>query len=77
MQLTVEINMEQLIQIIKNLPLDQKVKIKSELDDMMIKKKKQEGVEFQKFLLKGPVMTGSQYQQFKENRKKMNQWRNM
>ena len=60
--------------MIKNLPSDQKMKIKSELDDII---GKQEKADFQKFLLNGPIMTDSQYRQFKENRKKINQWRSM
>jgi len=75
MQLTVDLNIEQLIQILKNLPADQKRRIKAELLDTETRKNQIEKSEFQNFLLKGPIMSDSQYQQFKENRKRMNQWR--
>jgi hypothetical protein len=75
MQLTVDLNIDQLIQVLKKLPIEQKKRIKAELNDLETKKNLIEKSEFQKFLLKGPVMTDTEYKQFKENRKKMNQWR--
>jgi len=75
MQLTVDVNIDQLIQMIKLLPVNQIAKIKSELDEKIMHKEKQERIEFQKFLIHGPIMTDLQYKQFKDNRKKMNQWR--
>ena len=75
MQLTVDINIDQLIQILKNLPDNQKAKIKSELNEISLSGIKQERSNFQEFLLQGPTMTDVQYKQFKDNRKKMNQWR--
>lgn len=75
MQLTVDFNIDQLIQILKKLPEDQKKRIKAELIDQETKNRKIEKSEFQKFLFKGPVMSDLQYKQFKENRKRMNQWR--
>jgi hypothetical protein len=75
MELTVDLNIDQLIQVIKKLPPHQKSRIKAELNDIEIEKKQIEKSEFQKFLLKGPVMSDLQYSQFKENRKQMNQWR--
>jgi len=75
MQLTVDFNIDQLIQVIKKLPAHQKDRIKAELNDKAIRKRQLGKSEFQKFLLKGPVMSDAEYNQFKENRKKMNQWR--
>ncbi len=75
MQLTVDLNIDQLIQVLKKLPIEQKKRIKDELNDLETKKNLIEKSDFQKFLLKGPVMTDAEYKQFKENRKKMNQWR--
>jgi hypothetical protein len=77
MQLTVDLNIDQLIQVIKKLPSHQKDRIKAELNDKATRKKRTEKSEFQKFLLKGPVMSDTEYNQFKENRKKMNQWRTL
>lgn len=75
MQLSVDLNIDQLIQVLKKLPAHQKNRIEAELNDARTEKIQIEKSEFQKFLLKGPVMSDSQYNQFKENRKKMNQWR--
>lgn len=75
MQLTVDVNIEQLIQLIKNLPEKQKAKIKSELFETSSQGVNQEKVDFQKLLLSGPSMSDSQYSEYLENRKRMNQWR--
>ena len=76
MQLTVDIKYEQLINIIRHLPPNQLEKIKSDLENIVAVDKSETGkTDFQKFLLKGPVMTDVQYSAFKENRKAFNQWR--
>jgi len=76
MQLTVDIKYEQLIDIIRNLPANQLAKIKSDLENTVAVNKSGTGkTDFQKFLLKGPVMSHDQYSAFKENRKAFNQWR--
>jgi len=74
MQLTVNIQYDQLINIIRHLPANQIAKIKSDLENIE-SVLKIEKTDFQKFLLKGPVMSDSQYEEFKENRKAFNQWR--
>ena len=76
MQLTVEIPYEQLIDIIRHLPPNQRAKIKADLElSADVNDAAQEKTEFQEFLLKGPVMSDEQYSAFKENRKAFNQWR--
>jgi Ca2+-binding EF-hand superfamily protein len=76
MQLTVNIQYEQLIKIIRRLPANQRAKLKSDLDNNIDESKSEtEKTDFQKFLLKGPVITDDQYDAFKENRKAFNQWR--
>ena len=76
MQLTVNIQYEQLIKIIRHLPANQHARLKSDLDDNIAESKSEtERAEFQNFLLKGPIMTDAQYDAFKENRKVFNQWR--
>lgn len=77
MQLTVDLNIDQLIQVLKKLPAYQKERIKAELNDAKTEKNQIEKSAFQKFLLNGPVMSDSEFHQFKENRKKMNQWRTL
>jgi len=76
MQLTVDIPYEQLINIIRHLPANQLVKLKSDLEHAVAENNTEiEKINFQKFLLKGPVMSDVQYLAFKENRKAFNQWR--
>lgn len=76
MQLTVDIQYEQLIDIIRHLPANQLAKIKSDLENTVTVDKVETGkTYFQEFLLKGPVMSDVQYSAFKENRKTFNQWR--
>ncbi len=74
MQLTVNIQYEQLINIIRHLPANQLAKIKSDLENT-ITVSETEKTDLQKFILKGPVMSDNQYEAFKENRKAFNQWR--
>lgn len=76
MQLTIGIPYEQLIDIIRHLPVNQLAKIKSDLENTVVINKDETGkTELQEFILKGPVMTDVQYSVFKENRKAFNQWR--
>ena len=76
MQLTVDIPYEQLIEIIRHIPPNQRAKIKADLElSSDVNDAAQEKTEFQEFLLKGPVMSDEQYSAFKENRKAFNQWR--
>lgn len=76
MQLTVNIQYEQLIDIIRHLPANQIAKIKADLENsVVISKSEFEKTDFQKFLLQGPVMSDSQYDAYKDNRKALNQWR--
>jgi hypothetical protein len=76
MQLTVDIKYEQLIDIIRHLPANQRARIKSDLENTVFLNGAETGKsEFQEFLLNGPVMSDIQYAAFKENRKAFNQWR--
>ena len=76
MQLTVDIPYEQLINIIRHLPANQRAKIKSDLEHgVAVNNAETEKTNFQEFLLKGPVMSDVQYSAFKENRKAFNKWR--
>ena len=76
MQISVNIQYEQLINIIRHLPANQIAKIKSDLNtDYSDTKEEIEKTDFQKFLLNGPIMSSSLYKIYKENRKAMNLWR--
>jgi len=76
MELNLNIEYEQLLFLIKQLPANQIAKLKTEIDDnFILVKSKDEISDFQQFLLNGPVMTEGQYDAFLENRKHFNQWR--
>lgn len=75
MQLTVNIQYNQLISILKNLPANQLAKVKSEIENIEIVSNTNIS-DFQKFILEGPVMSDEQYNTFKEHRKSFNKWRN-
>lgn len=76
MELKVDIPYDQLLTLIKQLPAVKILQLKSDLSDSFIEKKaKLEISDFQNFLLKGPVMTDDQYEQFHKNREQINIWR--
>ena len=69
----VEIGFNELLHAIQQLPESQRAILQDEL-----KKKEQPKIDitdFQKFLLNGPVMSDEEYKNFKETRKRLNQWR--
>jgi len=71
--LKVEIGFNELLHAIQQLPESQRAILQDEL-----KKKEQPKIDitdFQKFLLNGPVMSDEEYKNFKETRKRLNQWR--
>ena len=75
MELSVNINIEQLIQLIRKLPLSERERVLNELE-----KHSQEGVKntrksFKNFLLKAPIMSDEEHKQFVENRKRLIKWR--
>ena len=73
MELKVEIGFNELLHAIQQLPESQRAILQDEL-----KKKEQpktDITDFQKFLLNGPVMSDEEYKNFKETRKRLNQWR--
>jgi len=73
MELKVEIVFNELLHAIQQLPESQRAILQDEL-----KKKEQPKIDitdFQKFLLNGPVMSDEEYKNFKETRKRLNQWR--
>lgn len=76
MELNFNIEYEQLLFLIKQLPANQIEKLKNDIEiTYKFVQKEQEISEFQKLLLNGPVMSKEQYDTFLENRKHFNQWR--
>ncbi|MEL7117813.1 MAG: hypothetical protein AAFO07_00170 [Bacteroidota bacterium] len=76
MELKLKIGYKELLELIKQLPASQLIKLKAELSDDLIEEKSQnEQQSFQELLLNGPVMEEQQYQQFLDHRNSFNQWR--
>lgn len=76
MELNLNIEYEQLLFLIKQLPEEQIEKLKKDIEiTYRFEQSENEISEFQKFLLDGQVMSEEQYNSFLENRKQFNQWR--
>jgi len=76
MELTVNVGYAQIMDLVRQLPANQIVKIKKELPENYIQTKaKSEISDFQKFILRGPVMSDEQYMNFKQQRYHLNLWR--
>ncbi len=75
MEFTIDLKFNQLLEIIKKLPLAQKKKLKIELEAELSESKAKDYSEFQDFLLKGPTMSEEQYTEYKNNRERLNKWR--
>ncbi len=76
MELTIDIRYEQLLAAIKKLPAAKINQLKSVLDEGFIYEKATEDLsDFQSYLLKGPVMSADQFEQYHRDRKHFNQWR--
>jgi hypothetical protein len=72
MQLTVNIN--QLIELIRQLPEKDFMRVRAELENKDVREISNRE-QFRQLLLRGPVMTDTEYQRYEENRKTMNAWR--
>jgi hypothetical protein len=68
-----DIGFDQLLKVIKQLPAAKIRQLKLELSDTFIGKES-DMTDFQKLLLTGPVMDDEQYAEFKETRKRMQEW---
>lgn len=76
MELKLNIGYEELIELVKQLPLNQIQKLKADLALIMITNEMEDEMsDFQEFLLQGPVMDDDQYQDFLSDRKYFNAWR--
>jgi len=75
MELKADIEYEELLKVIKNLPDDKITQLKADLSTIQSQNKKPLTA-FQELLLKGPVMDDEQYKAYKENRAHFNKWRN-
>jgi hypothetical protein len=76
MDLTVNIGFAEVLKLVKQLPASKIMELQGIINrDFISKKAKQEITSFQEFLLKAPVMSDKQFEQFNENRKTFSQWR--
>lgn len=76
MELKLNIGYQELIDLIKQLPVNQIRKLKAELTLITAENDMEKGMsDFQELLLKAPVMDDDQYQDFLSNRKYFNAWR--
>ena len=76
MELKLRISYAELFELVKQLPASQILQLKSDLAGKSLPgQTKIDKAEFKALLLKGPVMSEEQYQQFLQTRNWMNQWR--
>lgn len=75
MQVSIDVNLEQLLLLIKNLPEEQLIKIQEEINKTLRVKTSEKKADYLEMLIQAPTMSEEQYQQYKENRKSFNQWR--
>jgi hypothetical protein len=76
MDLTVKIGYDEILDLVKQLPASKIKQLQAVINqDFISKKAKQEISTFQEFLLKGPVMSDEQLEQFNENRNAFSLWR--
>lgn len=72
MQVQVDIGFDQLIKIVKTLPLGKLKQLKEEIEK---EAKTDKSNEFERLLLNGPTATKKQLETIVKNRKAINQWR--
>jgi hypothetical protein len=76
MQVSIEINIEQLLFLIKKLPEDQLLIIQDEINNALYNKTSEEKkADYLKTILEAPIMSKDQFVAFKENRKRFDLWR--
>jgi hypothetical protein len=77
MEVKMNIEYPQLLELIKQMPVNQLNKLIVDVKSILENERKVENTTtFQEFLLKAPTMSKEQYEVFKENRKLLSQWRN-
>jgi hypothetical protein len=73
MHVQTEIDFNDLLRIVKNLPQKQLVLLKKEIEENSLKNARREN--FKDFLLKGPTFSKKQLENIAKTRKAINQWR--
>lgn len=75
MEIRLNIGYEQLIAIINQLPIDEVNKLKAEIERISSEKNIENVNDLESLIADGPVMSDEKYNEFEENRKNFNQWR--
>jgi hypothetical protein len=76
MEVTLNLEYRQILDIVRQLPVNQIERIKRELNENFSQTKTTSEIsDFQKFILTGPVMSDGQHQIFKQQREQFNSWR--
>ena len=76
MKLNIDIQFDELLALLKQLPAAQIAKIRQELSENLVAEKAEEQLDdFKKFLLNGPIMSDEQYKEYLEERKRFKKWR--
>ncbi|WP_162343674.1 hypothetical protein [Cyclobacterium salsum] len=75
MEIKLNIGYEQLIAIISQLPVDEVIKLKAEIEKISLEKNIDTSDGLESLIANGPVMSDEKYWEFKNNRKKFSQWR--
>ncbi|MEY4904183.1 MAG: hypothetical protein RLZZ292_1998 [Bacteroidota bacterium] len=77
MELKIEIGYDQVVDIIKQLPINQVARLLVDTKGILEQQKNplKDITSFQQFLLSAPTMSEKEYDIFLENRKLFNQWR--
>lgn len=73
MQVQVDIEFNDLLNLVKSLPIEKLRLLKAEIDKQPSKEKQK--VNLKMLLLSGPVATSKQLESIENNRKAINQWR--
>jgi hypothetical protein len=76
MHVSIDINIEQLLVLIRSLPEDQLVRLQHEINSSLQEKSKENKDKYLEMLLHAPTMSEEQFVAYQENRDKINQWRN-
>lgn len=76
MELKLDLDYPQILNLVRQLPVNQIAKLLVDAQNILEEEKKNENIAaFQTFLLSAPVMSDEQYDSFVENRKLFAQWR--
>ena len=75
MEIKLNIGVEQLLGLIKQLPANQIAKLKAGITDSLMNKGSYTHTAFQKLLLNGPVMDNEQQTHFNQTTDRINSWR--